>query len=181
MDLLVVSPCCYARKITRKCRNWHVQVIGFLFVFVPSFSMSMMRVPIKNMLWLRSETDIPPRVLDPKLNEKEPQRHATNNHPNLSELELFCFATPVRKPQAFHHPKRIWRTNRKYKNWTQIAHNCAVAFFLQQLYKEPDSSSKTSLAKIITPVLPILTQFFIQQIFNMPLKIHPEKYNSYFC
>jgi len=87
-----------------------------------------MSLPIKNTFWLRSETDI----LDSKFNEKEPQRHATNNHSNLSELELFCFATLVRKPQAFHHPKKIWRTDGKYKKWTQIVHNCAPTFLLQQ-------------------------------------------------
>jgi hypothetical protein len=38
--------------------------------------------------------------------KKEQQRHATNNHTNLSELAQFCLATLFRKPQTFHHPKR---------------------------------------------------------------------------
>lgn len=96
----------------------------------------MMSLPIKNTFLLRSETDI----LESKFNEKEPQRHATNNHPNLSKLELFCFATPVRKPQAFHHPKRSWRIDGKYKKRTQTVHNCVVTFLLQQPEKEPQRS-----------------------------------------
>lgn len=140
---------CQGNYVEGKCINWIIQITVFLSVFIPSFLISVRRVPIKNTFWLRSETDIPPGVLDPKLNEKEPQRHATNNHPNLSELELFCFATLVRKPQAFHHPKMIWRIDRKYKNWTQIVHNCAATFLLQQPKEEPHFNSENSLAMII--------------------------------
>lgn len=97
-----------------------------------------MNLPIKNTFWLRSETDVPPRVLDSKLNEEEPQRHATNSHLNLNKLELFCFATEAaRKPQAFRHRKRVWRTEGEYK--MQAGTAVAGAFFVVNAREFPVS------------------------------------------
>lgn len=85
--------------------------------------------------------------MDPKLNEEEPQRHATNSHLNLNKLELFCFATAAaRKPQAFCHHERVWRAEGEYKMQAQTA--ISIAFFaVNAIERVPSFNSAASLEK----------------------------------